>query len=107
MKTSNLSEDITNAVNALLNMGNGQYKGNDNSGTPKSEYLTKIVLMSEDELKDECKSKIWLSAYADNNPRSNYHWQCDCCYDECARRGKKEIYSNAHQQLVNENSANI
>lgn len=43
---------------------------------------------------------IWLSAYASNNPRSDYHWQCDACYDECKKRGKEDIYNRAHKANV-------
>ena len=35
---------------------------------------------------------MWLSAYAANNPRSDYHWQCDACYDEAIRRGDEGLY---------------
>jgi hypothetical protein len=38
--------NIDNAVNDLLAAGNfsGRYKGKDNSGKPKTEYLKKMVL---------------------------------------------------------------
>ncbi len=69
----------------------------DNAPEKQAEYKAKIEGMSEKELYDECRSKIWLSAYASNNPISCYHWQCDYCYDECARRGNPELYSKAHK----------
>jgi len=71
------------------------YEGNDNYGKPKSEYLKKIASMSRDELLKETESKIWLSAYAANNPRSDYHWQCDACYDEWSKRDDVEGYEIA------------
>lgn len=77
-----------------------KYTGNDNYGKPKSEYVTKVAEMTDHDLALECDKMIWLSAYAGNNPRSDYHWQCDVCYHECERRGKPEIYSNAHEALV-------
>jgi hypothetical protein len=105
METTNLSSEneIANGVNTLLAAGDfcGRYKGNDNSGKPKTDYLRKMVLMTDQELKKECESKIWLSAYASNNHRSDYHWHCDCCYDECKRRGKEDIYSQAHKHASN------
>lgn len=70
--------------------------GNDNYGKPKSEYLQKLINMNEKELFEECKKMIWLSAYAMNNPRSDYHWQCDACYDECEKRDKRNIYQRAY-----------
>lgn len=70
----------------------------DNAAAKQREYVRKLTAMNDDELYDECRSKIWLSAFASNNPRSCYHWQCDACYDECQRRGKvDEIYSKAHK----------
>ena len=30
---------------------------------------------------EETERMIWLSAFANNNPRSDYHWRCDACYD--------------------------
>jgi hypothetical protein len=96
-----ITDEVANGVNALLAAGDfsGRYKGNDNSGKPKTEYLKKMVLMTDEELRKECESKIWLSAYASNNHRSDYHWHCDCCYDECKRRGKEDIYSKAHKSV--------
>ena len=76
------------------------YEGNDNYGKPKSEYLAELAAMSDQDLRKACDQMIWLSAYANNNPRSDYHWQCDACYDECKRREKPEIYSRAHAQLM-------
>lgn len=67
---------------------------------PKSEYLSKLMGMTDDALFAETKDKIWLSAYAHNNPRSDYHWQCDATYDEWCRRDKKDRYGVAHKQVV-------
>ena len=79
-------------------MTDKRYEGNDNYGKPKSDYLAKIAEMEIPTLLEETESKIWLAAYAANNPRSDYHWHCDACYDECARRGKVEIYDKAHKR---------
>jgi len=73
----------------------GNYRGVDNYKNPKRDYLRKIVIMDDTQLFEECKDKIWLSAYANNNPRSDYHWHVDACYDECKRRKKIDIYSKA------------
>jgi hypothetical protein len=76
------------------------YEGKDNYGKPKSIFLKQLADGDDAFLFEQCKHFIWLSAYAANNPRSDYHWQCDACYDECDRRGKvKEIYSVAHKQV--------
>lgn len=72
-----------------------KFDGKDNYGKPKSEYLETIKEMSPEELFAETKQKIWLSAFANNNPRSDFHWQCDACYDEWKARGKLEQYTEA------------
>lgn len=63
----------------------------------KPAYMEKLKSMTDEELFKECKDKIWLSAYASNNPRSCFHWQCDATYDEAKRREKVDLYSNAHK----------
>jgi hypothetical protein len=78
-----------------------KYTGNDNYGKPKKEYLDKLDKIDDVGLLEECKRFIWLSAFANNNPRSDYHWQCDACYDECADRGKINIYEKAWKSASN------
>ncbi len=79
-----------------------KYQGNDNYGRPKQAYLDKLAAMDDTKLREACSEMIWLSAYANNNPRSDYHWQCDACYDDCERRHKPEIYDQEHKKLVAE-----
>ena len=76
-----------------------KYDGNDNYGNPKAGYLAKLSAMDDKQLRDACTDKIWLSAYANNNPRSDYHWQCDACYDECLNRDKVYIYEQSHKYV--------
>jgi hypothetical protein len=81
-----------------------RYAGKDNYGKPKSDYLAKIALFDEARLYDECRDKIWFSAYAANNPKSDFHWHCDACYDECVKRDKvDEIYSQAYEDVMKAN----
>ena len=77
------------------------YEGNDNYGKPKSEYTDKLKAMDDKQLKDACEQMIWLSAYSSNNLRSDYHWQCDACYDECSSRDKVCTYEQAHKYVSN------
>jgi hypothetical protein len=70
-------------------------KETDNYGRPRSEYLAKIAAMSEAELMKETEQKAWLSAYAHNNRRSDYHWQHDACAGEWTARGRIDRYSEA------------
>ncbi len=79
-----------------------KYKGKDNDGNLKSDYLAKLTAMTDDQLRHECNDKIWLSAYASNNPRSDFHWQCDACYDECKQRNRPDIYTEEHAKLTRE-----
>lgn len=74
-----------------------------NAPHKKTEYQSTLEAMTDEKLFEETKSKIWLSAYANNNPRSCYHWQCDFTYDEWMRRGKGDQYGIAHKQVVAEN----
>ena len=76
----------------------GTYEGKDNYGKPKSDYLARIAAMTDADFANECESKIWLSAYASNNPRSDYHWMADTCCDEAKRRGKPELYTQAFEK---------
>ena len=79
-----------------------KYEGKNNYDIPKSIYLDKLKAKDDKELREACNQMIWLSAYTNNNPRSDYHWQCDACYDECDRRGKVNIYKQEHAKLVAE-----
>ena len=82
------------------------YQGNANPAMPghaprpKSEYLDKIAGMEDKELYEETKDKIWFSAWANNNPRSDWHWQCDACYDEWQYRGKGDQYQRAWEYVA-------
>jgi hypothetical protein len=51
--------------------------------------------MNDQDLGKECEKMIWLSAYAANNPKSDYHWMVDACCDECEVREKADIYAKA------------
>jgi len=86
------------SVNSLLKGVFGHvYKGNDNYDKPKTEYLEKLVAMDREELFEETKNKIWLSAYAANNSKSDYHWQCTACY-EVAKKFE-DLYDLAHKSV--------
>ena len=70
--------------------------GNDNGGDPKQLYVDGLVAMTDDALLAECESEIWLSSFAANNPRSDYHWHVSALYAECERRGKLDIYKRGY-----------
>jgi hypothetical protein len=74
------------------------YTGRDNAGKPKSDYVAKIAAMDDAALFKETEMKIWLSAFASNNPRSDYHWHIDAAYDEWVARGKVGEYQRAYEK---------
>ena len=67
-------------------------EGTDNYGRPRQEFADRISQESDEGLVLICEDYVWLSAYASNNPRSDYHWMVDACYDEAKARGKVELY---------------
>jgi hypothetical protein len=71
-----------------------KYAGNDNYGRPKSAYLAKIAGMSDEQLQSEAYQMMYHAARCHNNPRADWHWMVDACYDECAKR-PGEIYKKA------------
>lgn len=75
----------------------------DNAPTRKTAYAEKLMAMNDRELFQETKDKVWLSAYASNNPHSCFHWQCDYTYKEWVRRhGNGDQYDKAHKAVVRE-----
>lgn len=70
-------------------------EGKDNYGKPKQEFADKLAAASDEEYLKIAEEYIWLSAYANNNPGSDYHWKCDAAYDEAVRRGKSNLYTEA------------
>lgn len=77
-----------------------RYPGLDNYKKPKQDFIERIAKMSDDDLFDATKNGIWLSAFAGNNPRSDYHWQADAFYDEWRFRERLESYSDAHKAAM-------
>jgi hypothetical protein len=73
-------------------------EGNDNYGKPRQLFADRLALATDEGYLDIAEEYIWLSAYANNNPRSDYHWMCDACYAEAKRRGKPELYDQAHKK---------
>ena len=70
-------------------------EGTDNYGAPRQHFADTLAESDEEQFLRIAEDYIWLSAYADNNPRSDYHWKCDACYAEAKRRGKPELYDRA------------
>lgn len=80
-------------------------QGKDNYGRPKADYLNKIAAMDDEALYRESYSMIYQSARSQNNPRADWHWMVDACYDESQRRDDKEIYSRAFDQCYAEHAS--
>jgi hypothetical protein len=73
----------------------------DNDGRPRLEYCKRVIAMTDEQLMDEARKKIWLSAYANNNPRSDYHWHVDVIYTECKSR-REGMYKEAYDDVYRE-----
>lgn len=76
-----------------------RFIGKDNYGKPKSEYLNNVSKMDNEALYEETTHKIWLSAYANNNPRSDYHWHVDAIYAEWDKRKLLDEYQRAYDEV--------
>lgn len=70
-----------------------------NSGATQQDWRNRLYEMSDENLYLHCVRYIWLSAYAYNNPKSDYHFLCDAGYDECAARDLSEIYDRAYRKV--------
>lgn len=70
-------------------------QGKDNYGKPRQLLADRLAEMNDEQFLSEAEKRIWLSAYANNNPRSDYHWQADLCYSEAQRRKRPELYERA------------
>ena len=71
----------------------------DNAPEKQVAYVEKLKGMTDEALFKETKDKIWFSAFANNNPHSCYHWQCDATYSEWCNRDKVDEYSRAHDEV--------
>ena len=100
MNNAQISEKADSPSVGLSDLLATHFTGKDNYGKPKMGFVNKLLAMNDEDLQKQCEDFIWLSAYANNNPRSDYHWQCDACYDECQKRGKLEIYQRAYDYHV-------
>lgn len=75
-------------------------EGVDNYGAPRQHFADSLAASDEQQYLQTAEEYIWLSAYASNNPRSDYHWKADACYDEAKRRGKPELYELAWRRAA-------
>src|SRR5512146_2159618 len=54
-------------------------------GAPLDDYRLKLAKSGDEELVLEGERQIWLSAFANNNPRAPAHWRADAAYDEAVK----------------------
>jgi len=73
-------------------------EGYDNYKKPRQNFADAIAALTDNEFVERATHVIWLSAFANNNPRSDYHWQADACLDEAGRRRKPELYKMAYDR---------
>jgi hypothetical protein len=82
-----------------------KYSGKDNYGRPKADYLAKIAVMDDKGLRSECYSMIYQAARCANNPRADWHWMADACYDEAHKRDPKAaIYVDAYNECYKDHA---
>lgn len=75
--------------------------GRNNDGTPAQGFADKLAQADEEEFLREAAQVIWLSAFASNNPTSDWHWQAHACYYEAQRRGDENLYQRAYDSARN------
>lgn len=51
--------------------------------------------MTDEAFLEKAEQQIWLSAFANNNPRAPAHKEADNAYAEAQRRGKPWLYCKA------------
>lgn len=51
--------------------------------------------MTDEAFLEKAEQQIWLSAFANNNPRAPAHAEADAAHDEATRRGKPWLYQQA------------
>lgn len=92
---------MTDPILAMVtNVNPVKIDGLDNYKKPRQDFANRIAKLDDAKFICEAETIIWLAAFANNNPRSDYHWQADACYDEATRRGKPELYTRAYNQAV-------
>lgn len=72
------------------------------------DFAAYLAGLSDAALQLKAEEYIWLSAYAANNARSEYHWKCDATYREAAVRDPgtgpahrgASIYVRAHARVM-------
>lgn len=81
--------------------------GKDNAGKPRQAFADKIAALDDAAFVKLAEERIWLSAFANNNPRSDYHWQADACHTEAERRGNPELYNEAWRKAARSAGADV
>lgn len=93
--------DTQGRAYALAELQCQKYQGRDQAGNPKIDFLVRLQALSDEAFSKQAAELVWLSAYAINNRRADYHWQADACYDEAQFRGKPELYQQAFEMARN------
>lgn len=66
----------------------------------RGDYKERLCNMGDDELYQETKLNILMSAYAWNHTNSHHHLRCDATYDAWKSRNKLSMYQKAHEEVV-------
>lgn len=75
-------------------------RGTSNYGRPAQEWADKIAALGDEEFTEEAAEAVYWSAWASNNPTSDYHYEASACYYEAQRRGNPDLYQQAYNRAV-------
>ena len=74
--------------------------GTSNYDRPAQEWADELAPLTDEEFVEKAADAIYWSAWANNNPTSDYHYQASACYYEAARRhdGDTALYQRAYDE---------
>jgi len=72
--------------------------GTSNYDRPAQEWADKVAALDDDQFVSEGAEAIYWSAWANNNPTSDYHYQATVFYYDAQRRGNPGLYQQAFEQ---------
>lgn len=75
----------------------GLFRGKDEHGKRKVEYLIKLTELRLVDLSAE-SAKVLRRWYITRS--KNYQWRYIACYFECLRRGKQAMFHRRHEYLM-------
>lgn len=72
--------------------------GTSNTSPSPQQWADEIAAPDDEGFVEKAAEAIYWSAWANNNPTSDYHWQASACYYEAMRRGDLDLYQRAYDE---------